>query len=180
MDSKKIGIILIISAVIIASIVYIIKLREDAAINLIIEERDSCFLDDGTCLHAERDYTPYIVVWLVALSTCLIGIYLIFLDKTQKTLAEQQIKLASALNKAKKQEKEKDEFKAFLAGFNEDEQNVIRAIREQEGIQQSTLRFRTGMSKTSLSLMLKSLEKRDIITRKEKGKTNQIFLRKKF
>ena len=38
----------------------------------------------------------------------------------------------------------------------------------------------TGMAETALSLMLKDLEEKDIISRKESGKTNQVFLRKKY
>jgi uncharacterized membrane protein len=95
-------------------------------------------------------------------------------------LQEQHREISHALKEAKIETKQKDEFKAYLSAFSDDEQKVLLAIREQEGIQQSTLRFRTGMSKTSLSLMLKSLEEKGIISKKESGKTNKIYLRKKF
>ena len=53
-------------------------------------------------------------------------------------------------------------------------------FRSQEGIKQSTLRYKTDMSKTTLSLMLKSLEERKFVKRKPSGKTNQVYLVKKF
>jgi DNA-binding MarR family transcriptional regulator len=180
MNPKQIGITLMIIGLLLAVFTYIVKVREDAQINNFIKEKNSCYLTDGTCLHEDRDYSLYIFGGILSSALIILGVYLIFYDRTQKALADQQIKVSAALHEAKKLEKEKDEFNAFLAGFSEDEKKVLKAIKEQEGVQQSTLRYRTGISKTSLSLMLRSLEERGIVSRKEKGKTNQVFLRKKF
>lgn len=180
MNQKQIGVIIIIIGIILAGFVYFAKLREDRAIDLLVEQQGTCFLDDGTCLHDDRNITLYVIGWVLSGVLVVLGIYLGFFDKTQKMLAEHQVKVSSALKEASEKEKEKDEFKAFLAGFSEEEQNILKAIREQDGIKQSTLRFRTGMSKTTLSLALKKLEEKGIISRKPSGKTNEVFLRKKF
>jgi uncharacterized membrane protein len=180
MNQKQVGVLLVVAGIILAGLVFLLKYREDRQLNLMIQEQGTCFLKDGTCLHESQDYTLYIFGWIISVGLIILGIYLVFFDKTQQLLARQNLEVSSALKEAKKQEKEKDEFHAFLSGFNADEQAVLKAIREQDGILQSTLRYRTGMSKTSLSLMLKSLEERGIISRKISGKSNQIYLRKKF
>ena len=177
MNQKQIGIIIAIIGILLVVFVYMNKVREDQYIKEIMKQSNgSCFLEDGTCLHADRTFTIYIIGGSLAASMVILGIYLIFFDRTQTVLAEHQVKISSALKEATK----KDEFTAFLSGFNKDEQEVIRAVKEQEGIHQSTLRYKTGMSKTSLSLTLQSLEERDIIKRKASGKTNEVYLRKKF
>lgn len=163
-----------------AGLVFIVKEREDRNLALVIESSGSCYLDDGTCLHEDRDYTLYIVGWVLSLALVIFGVYLKFIDKSQEEIVKHSETVATALKEAKEVEVKKDEFNAFLSGFSSDEKDILKAIREQEGIKQSTLRYRTGMSKTTLSLMLKSLEEREIISRKKSGKTNEIFLRKKF
>lgn len=180
MNQKQIGTILIAVGVLLSIFVFVMKAREDAAINLVIQERNSCYLDDGTCLHEDRNLVPFIVGWSVSVALVLFGLYLVFVDKTQQVLAEHQLKVSSALAQARKVDSEKSKFDAFLSGFGDDEQKVIKAVKEQDGILQSTLRFRTGISKSSLSLILKSLADKGIVSRKVSGKTNQVFLRKKF
>lgn len=68
-------------------------------------------------------------------------------------------------------------FDMVLSMLNEDEKQVLKAIKEQEGIKQSTLKYRVDFSKAKLSNLLKQLEKRGLIKREEAGKTYKIFLR---
>ncbi|MBU1201077.1 MAG: hypothetical protein KJ583_02730 [Nanoarchaeota archaeon] len=180
MNQKQIGIIIVVAAILLAMVVFMAKAKEDSYINAIIKDTGSCYLADGTCLHDDRSYTVYILGWTLSLGLLILGIYLMLFDKTQRMLAEHQVKITSALKEAKEQDVKKDEFNAFLSGFSSEEQQVLKAIREQDGIKQSTLRYRTGMSKATLSLMLKSLEKRKIISKKSAGKTNEVYLQKKF
>ncbi len=176
MNQKHIGVILIIVGVVMAGFVLVVKTNEDQNIRLLVNEQGSCFLDDGTCLHDDRDYTMYLFGWALSIALIIFGVYISVFDKTQEVLAEHQVKVSSALKEAK----QKDEFHAFLSGFTDEEKSILKAVKEQDGIKQSTLRYKTGISKSTLSLILKELEEKDIIKRKPAGKTNEVYLRKKF
>ena len=180
MNQKHIGAIILLAGILILTFSYAVKLKEDRIISEFVGETGSCYLEDGSCLHEDRDLTIYLVGGAIAIALIFFGIYLSFFDKTQELLIEHQQKVSTALKEAKRQEKERDEFKAFLSGFNEEEKKVLKAIREQEGVTQSTLRFRTDLSKTKLSLLLKSFEEKGIIKRKEKGKSKEVHLVKRF
>ncbi|MCF7799195.1 MarR family transcriptional regulator [Candidatus Woesearchaeota archaeon] len=183
MNQKQIGSIVLIIGILLAGFVFILKTNLDAAADLealmAINETGTCITDEGKCLHKQYD-ALYIIGWLISGSLIILGIYLMFFDKTQKLLVEQNIRVVRALKEAKKEEAKKDNLTAFLSAFPDDERKLLRVIHDQEGIKQSTLRFKMGMSKSTLSILLTSLEERDIIARKEAGKTKEIFLRKKF
>ncbi|MCF7871643.1 MarR family transcriptional regulator [Candidatus Woesearchaeota archaeon] len=181
MKNKHVGFIVIFIALVLAFLVQTSKIREDNYIAAIVETQNgSCYLADGTCLHGDRDYAPFIVGWIAAGTLLILGVYLIFFDKTQQMLEKQNFEVSQALKSVKRENEEKGKFEAFISSFGKDEQSVLRAVHDQEGIQQSTLRYKTGMSKTSLSLLLKNLEEREIVSRSQDGKTNKVFLRKKF
>lgn len=181
MNKRAIAIWVIIAALLMGMLTIFWNAKESSYIDLIIEAQGgSCYIEEGVCLHSDRDYTLVIIGWILSGLILVTGIYLLFFDKTQKALAEQQVKVSTALERAMEKEKEKDEFHAFLSGFDEDTQKVLKAVKEQEGIKQSTLRFRTGLSKTGLSLMLNSLEKKGIVSRKVSGKTKEVYIQKKF
>ncbi len=177
MQNRRIGTVLIIIGLLATLMLYGMHLQEEQYIDTITDiQGGTCFLDDGTCLHADRDLSVYFLGGILASTLLVLGLYLRFFDRTPEMLMRQHREVSHALKAAK----EKDEFKAYLGGFNENERKVLAAVHEQEGIKQSTLRYKTGIAKTSLSLLLKDLQERDIITRKEDGKTNKVFLRKKF
>ena len=174
MNQKQIGIILIILGIVVGGFVFSFKKQADYAASQVLEETGSCITEKG-CLH-EKNNNLFLLGIGISVSMFAIGAYLKFFDKTQEKLAAHQVKVSSALKEAK----HKDEFKAFISGFSEDEQKILKTIKEQEGIKQSTIRYKTGLSKTAVSLILKSLEERKIITRKPEKKTYKVYVKKRF
>ncbi len=99
-----------------------------------------------------------------------LGFYILIFNKSEKAILK---KLEENENKKTNEEK----FNLISMALDPYEKKVIKAIKEQDGITQNTLRLRTDMSKAKLSYVLQELEKRNLIKRVEKGRTLQIFLR---
>ncbi|MBI2565283.1 MarR family transcriptional regulator [Candidatus Woesearchaeota archaeon] len=178
MQSKTLAAILILSSIVLASLVYSFKVQEDKHIEaLVSSNQGSCFIN-GVCLYEQRSYTTLILGWAIAVFLFALGIYSYFFDKTQKQFIAYQQKISTSLQEAQKKTEHEDKFKAFLAGFKPDEQKVLTAVKEQDGILQSTLRYRTGLSKATLSLILKNFEEKNLVTRQVSGKTNKVFWKK--
>ncbi|MDO8556417.1 MAG: hypothetical protein Q7R96_04570 [Nanoarchaeota archaeon] len=181
MQGKPLGIVLIILGLLLGGVVYLLDTRQSQYVDLIVEQQNgSCFLEDGTCLHDAANSIVFIVGWVVAAVLLVLGGYFVVVAQDNKMLVQQQEKVTQTLQQLQKHDEKKLAFDAFLGGFSVEEQRVLRVVQEEPGIEQSTLRYKTGMAKTTLSLLLQSLEQREIITRKPSGKTNKVFLRKKF
>ncbi len=169
MENKKLGIILIIMGVIVLALVMILKFQYDSVVDVIVEKNGSCFLEDGTCLHSTNT-TYYIIGGVIAAALIALGIYVTFFERTQKAII-------NALEEQKNTKIKEEKFDILLKGLTEEEKKVITAVKEQDGIEQNTLRIRTGLHKSKLSIVLGNLEKKGLIARKEKGKTKQVYLR---
>lgn len=170
MNNKSIGIILFIVSILLISTTILIKSREDRMIDQIITEQGSCFLDDGTCLHKDKDITLYILVWVFSAILIALSLFLFLFEKSQK-------EIVSVLNKQKQVQDQENKFEILLKGLDEYEKKVIKAVKEQDGIEQSTLRLRTDLHKSKLSIVLDNLEKKGLVSRKAKGKTKKVFLK---
>ena len=182
MQNKNLGIVLIVLSLVIIALLFIFKAQFQDTFG--IHSTEACPHDPakGELCPYEKLVTilPYFYAGVsLLIITCLIGIYLIFyIDKEKQAIKDYQDKISKRLADATKKELKEDKFELFLSALNEDEKKVMKAVREQDGITQATLRIRTDLSKTKLSFILSDLEKKDLIKKVLQGKTNQVFLKK--
>ena len=168
MDNKKLGMILIVICLVLGFLIFTF----DKALESQAEAGCSCteMETGGFCPHEqETPWQTYAGIILTSIVAAL-GIYLVFFEKSQKAII-------STLEKQKQVQTEEEKFNILLKGLNHDEQKVLKAVKEQDGITQQTLRLRTDLHKSKLSIVLDGLEKKGLVKRKEKGKTKQVFLK---
>ena len=168
MDNKKLGTILIIVCILLGILIFSFNKQ----LNSQAEASCSCseMANGGTCPHEQKvNWTIYEGIILLSCIAAL-GIYLIFFEKSQKAII-------STLEKQKQEQTEEERFDILLKGLDPFEKKVIQAIKEQDGITQQTLRLRTDLHKSKLSIVLDGLEKKGLIVRKDKGKTKQVFFK---
>ncbi len=181
MKNNKLGAVLVILSIVLLVVFLYFRAQVEKDIDQQIE---LSLTDAGECLHEnvtggicpfERRASLALPTFIGAgaiIIIFLLGIYLIFRkEKKQEIIKE---------IKEVKEDKKEDKFNIILSALNEDEQKVMKAVKEQDGITQATLRIRIDMSKTKLSVVLKELEKKNLVKKIIKGKTYQIFLKRAF
>lgn len=99
-----------------------------------------------------------------------LGFYILFFNKSEERILRR-------LEDEKNQKIGDGKFNYILMALDPYEKRVLKAVKEQDGITQSTLRLRTDMSKAKLSYVLQELEKRNLVKRVKKGKTLEVFLK---
>ena len=164
MENKKLGLILIIIALFVGGlIVYYTSLLSNQAQAL------GCF-PNSECFAIEKGLSmSHLAIGIFSFILAL-GFYLLFFNKTEKAILEK-------LEKEKEEKIEEGKFEMLMKALDPYEQKVLKAVKEQDGITQNTLRLRIDMSKAKLSYVLQELEKRGIIKRVEKSKTLAIHLK---
>lgn len=168
MDNKKLGILLIIICIAFGFIVYAFNSALADTHQASCECED--MVEDGFCPMEPRTSWQVYLGTIIITALAALGIYLIFFEKSQK-------EILSTLERQKQITKKEEKFEILLKGLSDDEQKVIKAVKEQDGITQQTLRLRTDLHKSKLSIILNGLEKKGLVKKIPKGKTNQIFLK---
>tara|TARA_Y100000310_G_scaffold212686_2_gene213566 strand:+ start:1541 stop:2044 length:504 start_codon:yes stop_codon:yes gene_type:complete len=114
----------------------------------------------------------HVAIGLISFITAL-GFYLLFFSKGEEAILKR-------LEDEKNIQVNQNKFEIILKTLDENEKKVLHAVKEQDGITQSTLKFRTDMSKSKLSQILTDFEKKNLIKRIEKGKTYGVHLIENF
>ncbi len=114
----------------------------------------------------------HIAVGLISFIGAL-GIYLLFFSTSEEAILKR-------LDEEKNREVEQNKFELILKAMDDSEKKVLKAIKEQEGITQSTLKFRTDLSKAKVSQILTDFEKKHLVKRELKGKTYAVYLTENF
>ncbi len=164
MENKKLGILLIILAFLVGGLLlfYNSQLTEKS-------QEAGCFTNPD-CLPIERNLSiTHFAVGIFSFILAL-GFYLLFFNKTEKIILDK-------LNEEKNNKIKEEKFDIILSALDNYEKQVMKAVKEQDGITQNTLMLRTNMSKAKLSYVLQELEKRNLIKRLPEGKTLKVFLK---
>src|SRR3989344_389067 len=99
-----------------------------------------------------------------------LAFYLLVFSKGEEAIVER-------LEKDTERKLGEEKYAILSKGLNEFEKNVLKVVREEQGITQNMLRLRVDMSKAKLSQVLQELEKKGLVKREPKGKTFQVFLK---
>lgn len=165
MINKRLGIVLVVASVLVAALIFTVI----AKLNIAGQEL-GCYPNTPECLRVENFLSiSHIAVGIMAFLFSL-GVYLIFFSKGEEAILKR-------LEDNKNKEIGEEKFNIILKALDDYEKKVLKAVREQEGITQNTLRLRADMSKAKLSYVLQELEKRNLIKRIKKGKTLAIYLK---
>ncbi|MBS1266297.1 MAG: hypothetical protein MAG795_00264 [Candidatus Woesearchaeota archaeon] len=162
MDNKKLGLIIIGLSILFSLLMWGFASRLTAL------QTNACACAD-TCTAHEPSYLVHGGI-AVIVGTLTLGVYLLFFEKSHETLVKKLKENASIKSK-------EERFNLILKGLKEDEKRVLTAIKNQDGITQHTLGIRTDIHKSKLSIIVGMLEDKELIKKKKKGRTNQLFLR---
>ncbi|MFC1741124.1 helix-turn-helix transcriptional regulator [Nanoarchaeota archaeon] len=176
MENKTLGTLLVISSVVLLILLVLIRQivvgAYQSEIDRNVKLEGVCHADEGVCPHESmlQAQVPIFLAGIVLVGVASLGVYIIFFERSQK-------EIVSALRKQKLMKIKEEKFSLLLRGMDKDEQKVMKAVKEQDGITQQTLRLRTDLHKSKLSIVLDGLEKKGLVRRVLKGKTKQVFLK---
>ncbi len=177
--NKTLGIILAGIALVFLISVLILKVQINSLTNeLMLESGGTCIIE-GECLHEKSDMPVYLGI-AITFITLALGVYLFFFEKGQLYAEETYKEIANSIKETKKKEEKDEKFNFLLKALNDDEKKVMRSVKEQNGIEQATLRIRTDLSKTKLSVLLSGLETKGLLKKVAEGKKNRIYLKMAF
>lgn len=167
METKKLG-FLILGFSLVATIIMVISIQSLGRQTTALQ----CY-PTPECKRVESLFgISHIAVGLISFIGSL-GVYLLFFNNGEKSILDR-------LEQEKDIRLKEDKLELMLKSMDENEKKIFLAIKEQDGITQSTLKFRADLSKGKVSQVLTDFEKKGLIARNLKGKTYEVFMMEQF
>jgi ribosomal protein S25 len=163
MENKKLAFIFIVFSVVFLGFLIMFNL------DLSSEYNEFCVVSDSCQTIQQKISFTHIGFGIFGFMLGL-GFYILLFNKSEEAIFKR-------LEEDKNNKIQEEKFDLISRALDEYERKVLKAIKEQDGITQSTLRLRTNLSKAKLSYVLQELEKRNLIKRIQKGKTLSVWLR---
>jgi uncharacterized membrane protein len=166
MENKKLGVVILVISI--AAAILAVGYNRSLA----TQAASQCY-PTADCQRMESLLSlSHIAVGLISFVAAL-GFYLLFFHTSEEAILKR-------LEEEKNMKIEQDKFDLVLKAMDENERKVLKAIKEQEGITQSTLKFRTDLSKAKISQILSDFERKNLVKREAKGKTYSVYLMENF
>ncbi len=162
-NAKKISIALILIAIALGLFGIWLKTYNDRITEEQINESGSCYLQDGTCLHATSDMILY-SMFAISVFLAALGFYLGTRVPAKSAGTEHPVK-KSEIEMPKSLSPEAKQVYDFIAQSN-------------GAVLQGEIIAKTGMNKVKVSRVLDKLEMLGIIERRRHGMSNMVVLKK--
>ena len=162
MNNKRIGLLILFLGVLLSAILVF-------AMGGLYTEAEylGCFADN-TCKAVESKITSMHFAFGIIGFLLSLGVYLLFFSHGEEAMIKRIERQETKLT-------DDEKFSLILRALSDEEKQVMKEVKENQGITQSTLRIKIGMSKAKLSYVLSDLEKKGLIKRVKKGKTLAIY-----
>ncbi|HLC70734.1 MAG TPA: hypothetical protein VJI32_01940 [Candidatus Nanoarchaeia archaeon] len=166
MDNKKVGVVLVVLAVILL-LIFLFIIR---SLNQEIEAL-GCY-PNADCQKIETSLSITHFAFGAFGFLFALGFYLLFFSKGEDAIVRR-------LEQDTQRKLGEEKLSILLKGLDEFEKKAFLAVKEQDGITQNTLRLRVDMSKAKLSQVLSGLEKKNLIRREPQGKSLAIYVKER-
>ena len=162
MRNRVVGVLIIFVSVLMGFIIFSFNRAMTEIVNTSCEHGSSCPMW-GTI-----DFQTNVSIAIMSF-VIIIGIYLIFFGKEERTLSKEETN--NALIK-------KEAYDEIMKTLTDEEKKVLEGIIEANGtIFQSALTDKTSFNKVKVTRILDKLEGRGIIERRRRGMTNVVILK---
>jgi len=174
---KIIGIILIIVSVTVGIFGVWLKSYNDKIAQTQINETGTCYLPDGTCIHATSDNIMYVAVG-IAVFLAALGVFLILKKKEPQKVVVKRIIEKQIVEKPA--EKKEPAFVEAPKTLGPESRQIFDIVKDAGGaVLQGEIVSKSGMDKVKVSRILDKLEMQGLIERRRHGMSNMVVLKKK-